>query len=253
MSIFTIAARELRSLFLSPLAWTILAVVQLILAYFFLVLLDQFAMLQPQLAQMETAPGVTEIVVASLLDTAGIVLLLVAPMLTMRLISEELRNQTLPLLFSAPVSMTEIVLGKYLGILGFFMLILAITALMPLSLYSGTTLDTGMMFSGFLGLGLLLAAIAAVGLFMSSMTAQPTVAAVSTFGILLLLWILDAASTTGAADKSGNVLAYLSILRHYQPMLKGAFKSVDVIYYLLFISTFLVLTVRRLDSYRLQH
>lgn len=253
MSTFVIAARELRSLFLSPLAWTILAVVQLILGYFFLVYLDQFTQLQPQLAQMEAAPGVTEIVVGPLLDTAGIVLLLVAPMLTMRLLSEERRNQTLPLLFSAPVSMTEIVLGKYLGMLGFFMLILAITALMPLSLYSGTSLDTGMMFSGFLGLGLLLAAIAAVGLFMSSMTAQPTVAAVSTFGVLLLLWILDAASTTGSADKGGSVLAYLSILRHYQPMLKGAFKSVDVIYYLLFITTFLVLSIRRLDSYRLQH
>jgi len=251
-SIFTIAARELRSLFLSPLAWTILAVVQLVMAYFFLLLLDQFVMAQPQLAQMENPPGVTEAVVAPLLDTAGIVLLLIAPMLTMRLLSEELRNQTLPLLFSAPVSMTEIILGKYLGMLGFFMLILLLTALMPLSLYSGTSLDTGMLLSGFMGLALLLASIAAIGLFMSSLTAQPTVAAISTFGVLLLLWILDAAATTGG-DTGGSVLAYLSILRHYQPLLKGAFKSVDVVYYLLFIGTFIVLSIRRLDSYRLQH
>lgn len=250
--IMTIAARELRSMFLSPLAWTILAVVQLILAYFFLLYLDQFATLQPQLGQMETSPGVTELVARPVLDTAGIVLLLVAPMLTMRLLSEELRNQTLPLLFSAPVSMTEIILGKYLGIVGFFMLVLLMIALMPLSLYSGTSLDTGMLFSGFMGLALLLSSIAAVGLFMSSLTAQPTVAAISTFGVLLLLWILDAASSTGG-DTTTSVVAYLSFLRHYQPLLKGAFNSADVAYYLLFITTFLVLAIRRLDSYRLQH
>ncbi len=251
-SIFTIAARELRSLFLSPLAWTILAVVQLVMAYFFFALLDRFIMAQPQLAQMEVPPGVTEAVVAPLLDTAGIVLLLIAPMLTMRLLSEELRNQTLPLLFSAPVSMTEIILGKYLGMLGFFILILVLIALMPLSLYSGTSLDTGVLLSGLMGLGLLLASIAAIGLFMSSLTAQPTVAAISTFGALLLLWILDTATTTGG-DMGGSVLAYLSILRHYQPLLSGAFKSVDVVYYLLFIGTFIILSIRRLDSYRLQH
>ncbi len=251
-SILTIAARELRSLFLSPLAWSILAVVQLVMAWFFLGLLDRFVMALPQLAQMENPPGVTEIVVAQLLDTAGIVLLLIAPMLTMRLLSEELRNQTLPLLFSAPVSMTEIILGKYLGILGFFMLILLLIALMPLSLYAGTSLDTGMLLSGFIGLGLLLASIAAIGLFMSSLTAQPTVAAISTFGVLLLLWILDTFTTTGG-DTSGGVLAYLSILRHYQPLLSGTFKSVDIVYYLLFIGTFIVLSIRRLDSYRLQH
>ncbi len=250
--IMTIAARELRSMFLSPLAWTILAVVQLILAYFFLLYLDQFATLQPQLGQMETSPGVTELVARPVLDTAGIVLLLVAPMLTMRLLSEELRNQTLPLLFSAPVSMTEIILGKYLGIVGFFMLVLLMIALMPLSLYSGTSLDTGMLFSGFMGLALLLSSIAAVGLFMSSLTAQPTVAAISTFGVLLLLWILDAASSTGG-DTTTSVVAYRSFLRHYQPLLKGAFNSADVAYYLLFITTFLVLAIRRLDSYRLQH
>lgn len=252
MTVFTIAARELRSMFLSPLAWTILAVVQLILAYFFLLYLDQFATLQPQLAQMENSPGVTEMVAMPVLDTAGIVLLLVAPMLTMRLLSEELRNQTLPLLFSAPVSMTEIIFGKYLGILGFFLLVVLLTALMPLSLYSGSSLDSGMLLSGLLGLTLLLGAIAAVGLFMSTLTAQPTVAAISTFGVLLLLWILDAASRTGG-DTTNNVLSYLSLLRHYQPLLKGAFNSADVVYYLLFIATFLVLAIRRLDSYRLQH
>lgn len=249
--IFTIAARELKSLFLSPLAWAILAVVQLILAYIFLVSVDQFLEVQPRLVGMADAPGVTDIIAAPLFGTAAVVLLLVAPLLTMRLVSEEHRNRTLSLLLSAPVSMTEIILGKYLGILLFLLVMLGMLALMPLSLLVGGSLDFGKLGAGLLGLGLLLAAFAAAGLFMSTLTTQPTVAAISTFGLLLLLWIID--WTSGARAEVSGVLNYMSLTRHYEPMLKGMINSVDIAYYLLFIITFLVLSVRRLDAERLQH
>ncbi|NOX43536.1 MAG: ABC transporter permease subunit [Gammaproteobacteria bacterium] len=249
--IFTIAARELRSLFLSPLAWVILAIVQFILTYFFLIYVEQFITLQPSFAQYTNAPGVTEIIVAPLFDTAGIILLLITPILTMRLVSEERRNRTLALLFSAPVSMTEIILGKYLGILVFNFIIILLLTMMPLSLLSGTNLDMGLLMSSFLGLVLLASSFAAIGLYMSALSSQPTIAAISTFGVLLLLWILDAASTTGG--ESERVISYISILRHFQPMLKGVFSSSDIIYYLLFVSTFLILSIRRLDADRLQH
>jgi ABC-2 type transport system permease protein len=247
-----LAVHELRRLFLSPLAWAILAVVMLILGYLFLVQVDAFLRFQPQLATVQGAPGVTEVVVAPLLSNAAIVLLLVVPLITMRLISEERRGQTLSLLFSAPVSLTEIILGKYLGVLGFFLIMLALIAVMPLSLLAGGTLDFGMVISGFLGLALLLASFGALGLFMSTLTAQPAIAAVSTFGALLLLWILDWAGETGRSG-GGGLFGYLSLLRHYDPMLKGVFDSSDLVYYLLFILTFLVLSVRRLDADRLQH
>ena len=249
--IFTIAARELKSLFLSPLAWAILAVVQLILAYIFLVSVDQFLEVQPRLVGMTDAPGVTDIITAPLFGTAAVVLLLVAPLLTMRLVSEEHRNRTLSLLLSAPVSMTEIILGKYLGILLFLLVMLGMLALMPLSLLLGGSLDFGKLGAGLLGLGLLLAAFAAAGLFMSTLTTQPTVAAISTFGLLLLLWIID--WTSGARAEVSGILSYMSLTRHYEPMLKGMINSVDIAYYLLFIITFLVLSVRRLDAERLQH
>lgn len=248
--VWSIAGRELRSLFLSPLAWTILAVVELILAYMFFVQVEFFLQIQPRLPTIEGAPGVTEIVVAPTFGNAAIVLLLVVPLLTMRLVSDELRNQTLGLLFSAPISMTEIVLGKYLGIIGFLFVMLALIALMPLALLAGGALDVGTLAAGLLGLLLLLAGFAAVGLFMSTLTAQPTIAAVSSFGVLLLLWIVDWAGDSGG---TGGVLAYLSLLRHLEPLLKGAFNSSDVIYYLLLITVFLVLSIRRLDTYRLQH
>lgn len=247
--ILTIAGRELRSLFLSPLAWAILAVVQFIFGYLFAAQVETYLQWQPQIAAIEGAPGVADIIIAPLLADAAIVLLLITPLITMRVLSEERRNRTLSLLFSAPVSMTEIVAGKYLGILAFFLILLGLLALMPLSLSVGTELDYGKFAAGLLALTLLLAAFSAIGLFMSALTEQPTVAAVSTFGLLLLLWIVDWAGS-GQAGAS-ELLAYLSMLRHYEPLLKGLFNSTDIIYYLLIIVLFLGLSIRRLDAQRL--
>jgi len=246
--IFTIGLRELKSLFLSPLAWSIFAVVQLILAYLFLGRIEIIQMYQAQLMAMDGAPGVTEIILPDLLGNAAIILLLVVPLLTMRLVAEERRNRTLSLLFSSPLSMTEIVLGKYLGILLFLLVLLVLIALMPLSLLAGARLDFGLLAAGFLGLALLLAGFAAVGLFMSTLTQYTTVAAISTFGALLLFWILD---WSGQGFAGGNWLAYLSLFNHYKPFLDGIFDSADAVYHVLLITTFLVLSIHRLDADRL--
>ena len=170
-----------------------------------------------------------------------------------RLVSEERRAQTLSLLFSAPLSMSEIVLGKFLGVMGFLTIMVLMIVLMPLSLLSGGSLDLGMLFSGVLGLLLLLASFAALGLFMSTLTEQPTIAAVSSFGVLLLLWIIDWAGGNESAGQASELFAYLSLLRHFESLLKGVFDSADLIYYLLFVTLFLVLSIRRLDADRLQH
>ncbi len=249
--VFTLAARELRSMFLSPMAWVILAVISGLCAYFFLLYIDLYLQLQPRLAASSNAPGVTNVIVMPLFSTAATVLLLVTPLLTMRLISEERRSQTLSLLMSAPVSMTEIILGKFLGVFTFVLLMLALVAVMPLSLWAGGEIDMGLWASGLLGLVLLLASFCSIGLYISTLTTQPTVAAVTTFGILLLLWVLNLAGSTG--NEGGGVLNYLSLLSHYQPLLKGIFSSTDVVYYLLLIFSCLALSVRRLDADRLQH
>ena len=251
MMIFTLARRELRSLFLSPLAWAILAIVQFILAYSFLSQLQEFLVIQPKLAAIENAPGVTELVIVPLYGSAAFVMMLVTPLLTMRLISEERRNQSLALLMSAPVSMTEIIIGKYLGMLGFAAIMIIMMTLMPLSLYFAGTLDSGLLFSMVLGISLLLAAFISLGLYMSSLTAQPTIAAMSTFGMLLMLWIIDWAGGKADAAASG-LLEYISMLRHFEAFSKGLFNSSDFMYYLLFISFFLILSIRRLDGDRLQ-
>lgn len=247
--VFNIAIRELRGLFLSPLAWAILAVTQGILAFQFLSHIEYFIELQPQLAAIDGAPGIADLIIAPLYADAAIVLLLITPLVTMRVLSEERRNRTISLLFSAPVSMTEIVLGKYLGVLAFFLVMLAMLTLMPLSLLTGSALDLGKLSACVLGLALILAAFSAVGVYMSSLTEQPVIAAVTSFGLLLLLLLLDRGSLPG---DEANVLGYLSLLAHYEPLLKGLFNSTDIIYYLLMTAACLGFTIRRLDSMRLQ-
>lgn len=246
----SIAFRELRNMFLSPLAWTVLAVIQMILAWTFLTQIDLFFTIQDELTTMANAPGVTDLVIAPMLEIASIILLMVSPLLTMRLISEERRNGTLTLLMSAPLSITEIVLGKFLGIVLFYIIFIAIISLMPLSLLSGTELDLGKLAAGLLGLLLLLSAFAAAGLFLSSITSNPVVAAVSTFGLLLLLWIFD--RSTGSGGGTDTVFSYLSLTTHLTPLLRGIIDTVDLIYFALFSTTFLLLTIRQMDAQRLQ-
>ncbi len=248
--ILTIASREFRTLFLSPMAWTILAILQFILAFLFLTQVETFTTLQPKLASIEGAPGLPDIIAPPLFGNAGIILLLVTPLLTMRLICEERRNKTLALLLSAPVSNIDIILGKYLGILGLMLLIIALITLMPLSLLSGAELDLGKLFANILGLLLLVTAFTATGLFMSCISGHPTVAAMGTFGILLLLWILD--WSVGMNDQRSELFEYLSILRHFQNIQSGLISTVDVSYFLLFITTFIALSIRSLDNDRLQ-
>lgn len=244
---FVIARRELQSLFFSPLAWTVLAVVQFLLAWMFLLQVDQFLLVQSRLAGMEGAPGVTDLIVVPLLSSASVVLLLVVPLLSMRLIAEEKRSGTITLLRAAPVSTVEIVLGKFFGIMGFFAILLGLVTLMILSLLLGTDLDLGKTFAGLLGLLLMLGAFASAGLFMSTLTRQPVVAAMSAFGLLLLLWLIDA-----AGKGTDGVTGWLSLLNHYQQLLRGVFASGDVIYYIVFMTAFLVFSIRKLDAERLQ-
>ncbi|MCP4488047.1 MAG: ABC transporter permease subunit [Gammaproteobacteria bacterium] len=247
--IFTIARHELKTMFLAPLAWVILGVIQMILGYMFLAQLDNFFLLQPQLVHLQNTPGVTDLVVAPLFQLSAIILLMIMPLITMRSFAEEKRSGTLSLLVSSPLSMTEIVLGKFLGLFGFVAILTTMLMLMPLSLYAGTTLDTGKLVSIFLAMLLLLGAFTAIGLYLSSLTENQTIAAVSSFGVLLMLWMIDWLGESLADGQS--VISYLSLLSHYQNLLEGIVNTTDVAYYLLLITGFLVLTIRQLDRERL--
>lgn len=245
MIIFHIAHNELRRMFQSPLAWVVLAAVQFLLAMFFFLLLARYLEPNPWAA----GRGLTEVVVSGTFQIAGIVMLLVSPFLTMRLFSEEQRGGTMPLLLSSPVPLTQLVLGKFLGMFIFQLCMLFMIALMPLALELGTSLDPGEVAAGLLGLALLLAAFAAIGMFVSTLTSQPAVAAIGGFAVLFVLWIIHMAGRSGS-ERVGGVFEYLSLLRHFNNLLDGFFNSADVIYYLLLTALFISLSVWRLDAVR---
>lgn len=249
--IWAIAQRELRSLFFSPLAWLILALLQVLLAWKFLSLIELFYQLQPELIKINNAPGVTDLIVAPLFDFSKILLLMIAPLITMRLISEEKQNGTLPLLFSSPLSMTQIVLGKYLGALLFFSLLIVQISLMPLSLLLATDLDMGKFAAALLGQFLTISAFIALGLYLSCLSQQPITAAVITYGLLIMLWIINIAGNTEAGQT--NFFNYISMNQHSLQMLRGIVHTADVAYFVLFSLLFIVLSIRQLDSQRLQH
>jgi len=243
--IFTIAAKELRILFASPLAWIILGVLQLLLAWLFLNQVDAFIGVQGQLHQFANPPGVTEMVVAPLFGATAMILLVITPVLAMRLIAEERRNHTLPLLLSAPISLGAIVMGKFLGLWLFLCLLIALAAAMALVLLAGGSLDVGLLLAGLSGLLMLAACLASLDLYFSSLTAHPAVAAISGIGAALGLWLLDIAAQDIAP------LHAFSLLQHFGRSNRGLLDSADMGYFLLFTATFLVLTVLRLDRERL--
>ncbi|CAA6824942.1 MAG: ABC-2 type transport system permease protein [uncultured Thiotrichaceae bacterium] len=250
-AIMVIARTEFRRMFSSPLAWSLLAMMQFILAWIFLLGLSEYLeRVQPQVAMMENAPGITDLVVSSLYLWAGLLMLAMMPLLTMRLLAEERMNRTLVLLTTAPVSVSQIVLGKYLGLLLLIAVMVMMLTLMPLSLMLGTSLDWGKLAAAVLGLFLLLASFAAAGLFLSSLTRQPIIAAISTFGLLIFLMVLYiSGNSQGSASE---LFIYLSHFGHFLSFLDGVFDTADLVYYLLFIAGFLLLAIRKLDNDRLE-
>ena len=242
-AVLSIAAREIRSQFLSPMAWTMLAVTAAILGYAFLIQLERFVELQARLQDLVEAPGATELVVLPLMKTAAFVFLMTMPLLTMNSIAEERRQKTLVLLLAAPVTSVQIVLGKFFGLAAYIVALLALSAALPAMLMLGGTLDVGLLAVALLGLALLLAATAAVGVCVSAHAPAPAIAAFGSFGLLLGMWMLNWTADSGSA----SLIAYLSLGEHFDHFLTGVVRLQDVAYFVLLCVGFLTLSALRLQ------
>ncbi len=245
-NILSIARYESRRIFLSPLAWAVLAIIQFIMGFVFINLMAEYA---ATAAVSDQQLGVSDYIGGSLFGFATILLLLVMPLMTMRLFAEERKSNSITLLFSAPVSLTEIVLGKFAGLLVFVGVIVLLLALMPLSLNWSTDLDWGRLAAGLFGLFLMMMAFGAAGLFVSSLTREPTIAAVGSFGLLLVLWLLNILAYNDSVPFK-ELFSYLSLIDHFESLRRGVFNTADAIYYVLFSALFLWMTVLRLDIER---
>jgi len=246
--IINVARKELKSMFASPMGWVILSLLMFAFGTYYLnYVIDYFAVMSGSMRPAERT-GVNQFVGQMVYGFASFMVLFAVPLLSMRLISEERRSQTLPFLFSAPISLTEIVVGKFLGLVAFLGILVVFIGAMLCTLNIWADIDFGFILANSIGLLLMVASFSALGLYFSSLTQQPVVAAILTFVALFALMFLD---RFFAGDPS-NTLASLSLTRHFQSFSGGLIDTADIAYFGLFILTFLTLTVRRLDADRLR-
>ncbi len=246
--IFNILRKELKSVFASPMGWIVLTIFTFLFGSLYLTGVNNYFEVMSGAVRPAERMGVTQSVGQIVYGWAFLIVLVAVPLLSMRLISEERRSQTLPFLFSAPLSLTEIVLGKFFGLVIFLSILILYIAFMLSTLNIWSDVDFGFIMANSLGLFLLVAGSSAVGLYFSSLTSQPVAAAVMSFVTLIALIFMD---RIFVADPS-NPLAQFSLMRHFQSFSTGLIDTADISYFVLFTITFLTLTIRRLDADRLR-
>jgi ABC-2 type transport system permease protein len=246
-AIFTILKRELKSYFASPIAYIILVVFLVLSGIFFFFYLESFIKSQfdPRFQLFREKLNLNEFVIHPYFGTISVVLLFMIPLITMRLIAEERKNFTAELLFTSPVRVSQIVLGKFLASFSLFVLMVVLSAIYLVVLRAYGNPDLGPVLSAYLGLFLLGGSLISVGLFASSLTENQIVAAVISFGILLVFWILGASS-----DADNSILGYISVINHLDNFTKGVIALRDIVYYISFIFFGLFLTYTIVESQR---
>jgi len=252
-NLWTVAAKEIRAYFNSPIAYVLMAVFLIINGYLFFSIVSFASRQSVQLLRFQgMAPqiNINELVLRPTFHNMSVVLLLIIPILTMRLISEEKKTRTAELLLTSPLRIIEIVLGKYLGALVVYLAMLGLTVYMPLLLSLYGELNWGVVFSGYLGLVLLGAVLLAIGLFGSSLTENQVIAALISFGLLLLIWLLGWAAAVVEGTTVGQILSYLSVLDHFDDLMKGLVETKTIVYYLSLVTLGLFLTHRVVESQR---
>lgn len=228
-----IAERELKSYFVSPVAYVVTALFLLIAGYLFSVILL----------------NTNEATLRYLISNLSVIWLFITPALTMRLLAEEARTGTIELLLTNPVRDVEVVVGKYLGVLGFLLVMVAFTLYYPALLFIFGNPDRGPMIAGYLGVILQAAAFLAIGLMASSLTQNQIVAAVLTFAILLIMWLAESVANFIGSPGS-DVMRYLSVNTHLQDFSRGVIDSTHIIYFISVVAAALLFTFLSLQARR---
>ena len=247
--------KDLKSYFNSFIAYAVIAIFLATTGYLFFNLLASFSVLSFQ-AQANPAVGeqynllnVNETVVRPLFGNISIVLLLMLPLLTMKLLADEKRSGTMELLLTYPVRDAEVVVGKFLACVTVFAAMLVSTVSYPLLLIYLGQPEVLPIMTGYLGLFLLGAAFISLGIFTSSLTENQVIAASLSVGILFFFWLMSY-STMFVSPGIGQIISYLAINEHLESLAKGVVDTEDIIYFIVFTILFLFLTLRSLESKR---
>jgi ABC-2 type transport system permease protein len=250
-NIWTICRKELQSYFVSPVAYLLLTMFAVIFGFFFWNSVGYFNMvgLESQMRGQSFPMSVNEYVIRPLLSNISVIGLFFIPMMTMRLFAEEKRMGTIELLATSPVRDMEVILGKWLAAVILYATLLLFAGINFAFLFRYGNPDWKPLAIGYLGLLLQAGGLLAIGTFISTLTRNQIIAGAATFGVCLMLWVLEwvAGYETAAWAK---VLAYLSVITHFESFAKGVIDSKDAVYYVSVIFLGLFLTSRSMESLR---
>ena len=250
-NMWIICRKELRSYFVSPVAYLLLTMFAVIFGFFFWNSLGYFIFMgmEAQLRDEPTPMNVNEQIIRPLLANLSVVGLFFIPIITMRLFAEEKRTGTIELLATSPVRDGEIILGKWLAAVLLYLSMMLFSGLSFVYLFRYGNPDWKPLLIGYLGLLLQAGALLAVGTFISTLTRNQIIAGAATFGVCLLLWVLEWVSGFETATWA-RVLAYFSVIAHFESFAKGLIDTKDVVFYLSMTLLALFFTARSMESMR---
>ncbi len=248
-NVVALARKELRSYFASPIGYVIVGLFALLFGYFFYAYLGFFVRNSEQMMMGGRTPNVNQDMVRGVLLNSAVIILFIMPMITMRTYSEEKRSGTIELLLTSPITDVQIILGKFLGAMGLYAVMLAVTMIYIAILFFLGNPEWKPILAGYLGLLLMGGCFVSVGLLISSLTKNQIVAAVVTFAVFLMLWVINwIGENSGPTTR--EIVNYLSITHHFDDFARGIIDTKHVIYYLSFITFGLFLTAKSVDSER---
>ncbi len=246
MKVFlTLLRKELRGYFFSSMAYTVSVLFLVVMGYAFTLLCSALA---------SGVPGVSAMAIFFSSPFYWIIMLIVCPLLTMRLLAEEKRSGTIETLLTAPISDLSVALAKYAGVLIFYIFMWAPTLayMFILEKFSSAMapVDMGALFSAYLGVLLIGALYLAIGLFCSSLTSNALVAGIASFAALITLFFTGVLETAGTGERVRAFARHVSAYAHMSEFLRGSIDSRAIVFYLTCTIFVLFLTVRSLESRR---
>jgi len=258
-----IAGRELKSLFASPVAYAVLVLFAVLAGFFFLTGILQFQDYVARMQMFRAAEQLAELnvndhVIAPFIHVMGVVLLFLIPGITMALFAAEKANGTQELLLTSPITIWELVAGKFLAAAAFVTLLVVLLGIYPAILFRYGDPEVGKTLAGLGGIWLLGLAYAAVGCFASSVTRNQLIAFFLAFVILLVLWMIGFVAQLGAASGIGGSLGetvssamrWLSTAEHFESMLMGLIETKHVAYFAAVVAASLIITKTAVESVR---
>ncbi|MEW6681971.1 MAG: ABC transporter permease subunit [Nitrospirota bacterium] len=251
--ILALAGKEIRVATVSPVLYVVGGVFLAIIGLFFERIVAFASLQSMQMLRLQGALpqlDLTTLVFQPMFRNIHVILLLVIPLLTMRLLSEERKYKTAELLMTSPVTVTQLIAGKFAAVFALYAGLLVLTLYMPVLLDVWGAVDWPTVLAGYLGLLLVGAVYLALGLLASSLTENQISAGVVALGMILGLWVIGWAALTADSEELRSLLEYLSVTHHFENFLKGLLSVTGAAYALSLASFSLFLTHRVLDSSR---